>query len=328
MPYIGQQPEIGAYKKLDSITAVNGQAAYTLQHNSANYSPASANHLIVSLNGVIQAPQDSFTVSGSTLTFASNLSTGDSIDFVLALGDVLNIGSPSDNTVTNDKLATAPTIISKGAGSDAGAIKLNCEQNSHGVTIKGPPHSAAQSYTLTLPSTAPSADKVLKTDGSGNLSFGSGGVYESALLHIVNQQATATDGGGTTALSFVKVPYNTVKTNEITGASLSSNQVTLPSGTYYLQANCRLYRANEFKMVLRNTTDSTYDLIGNGGFSSQGDNADTVAHIDGRFTISAQKVFEIQMWTQRTQANGFGYGSGITDGQASVFASAKIWKVG
>lgn len=172
MPYIGKQPEIGAYKKLDSITAVNGQAAYTLQYNSANYSPASANHLIVSLNGVIQAPQDSFTVSGSTLTFASNLSTGDSIDFILALGDVLNVATVSDNTITNDKLATAPTIISKGdGGSTDGAIQLNCSQNSHGVKIKSPPHSAAQSYTLTLPSTAPSANKFLQTDGSGNLSF-------------------------------------------------------------------------------------------------------------------------------------------------------------
>ncbi len=172
MPYIGKQPEIGAYKKLDSITAVNGQAAYTLQSGSANYSPASANHLIVSLNGVIQAPQDSFTVSGSTLTFASNLSTGDSIDFVLALGDVLNVGTVSDNTITNDKLATAPTIISKGDGSSTdGAIQLNCSQNTHGVKIKSPPHSAGQSYTLTLPSTAPSANKFLQTDGSGNLSF-------------------------------------------------------------------------------------------------------------------------------------------------------------
>ena len=193
MPYIGKQPEIGAYKKLDSITAVNGQAAYTLQYSSANYSPASANHLIVSLNGVIQAPQDSFTVSGSTLTFASNLSTGDSIDFILALGDVLNVGTVSDNTITNDKLATAPTIISKGAGSDSGAIKLNCEQNSHGVTIKGPPHSAAQSYTLTLPSTAPSADKALITDGSGNLSFGSaGGLVKLNTTDITSSTATLT----------------------------------------------------------------------------------------------------------------------------------------
>ena len=92
---------------------------------------------------------------------------------------------------------------------------------------------------------------------SDSLASGVGqGVYETALLHVVNQQATATGGGGSTSGSFIKLPYNTVKTNEITGASLSSNQVTLPSGTYYLQANCRLYRANEFKMVLRNTTDS------------------------------------------------------------------------
>ena len=182
MPYIGQKPITGNFIKLDTISVVNGQAAYTMQKNSANYVPASANHMIVSLNGIIQNPGTSFTVSGSTLTFASNLVTGDVINFILVLGDVLNIGTPSDNTVTNDKLATAPTIISKGAGSDSGAIKLNCETNSHGVTIKGPPHSAAQSYTLTLPSTAPVANKVLQTDGSGNLSFASAGGNAPAFM--------------------------------------------------------------------------------------------------------------------------------------------------
>jgi len=176
MPYVGKQPEIGAYKKLDTISVVNGQAAYTLQSGSVNYSPASANHLIVSLNGIVQSPQSSYNVSGSTITFASNLVTGDVINFILALGDVLDIGTPSDNTVTNDKLATAPTIISKGdGGSTDGAIQLNCSQNSHGVKIKSPPHSAGQSYTLVLPSTAPSANKALITDGSGNLSFGTAG---------------------------------------------------------------------------------------------------------------------------------------------------------
>ena len=182
MPYIGQQPITGNFIKLDTISVVNGQAAYTMQYNSANYVPASANHMIVSLNGIIQNPGTSFTVSGSTLTFASNLVTGDVINFILVLGDVLNIGTPSDNTVTNDKLATAPTIISKGAGSDSGAIQLNCEVNTHGVKIKGPPHSAGQSYTLTLPSTAPVANKVLQTDGSGNLSFADAGGNAPAFM--------------------------------------------------------------------------------------------------------------------------------------------------
>ena len=105
MPFIGQQPLTGAYSKLDSITT-SATATYNLQLGGAAYSPASANHLLVSLNGVLQAPQDSFTVSGSTITFASALTSSDNIDFIMALGDVLNIGTPSDGTVTSAKLTS------------------------------------------------------------------------------------------------------------------------------------------------------------------------------------------------------------------------------
>lgn len=54
-------------------------------------------------------------------------------------------------------------------------ITLNCEQNTHGVSIKAPPHSAAASYTLTLPSSVGSNGQVLTTDGSGGLSWATGG---------------------------------------------------------------------------------------------------------------------------------------------------------
>ena len=104
MPFIGQQPLTGAYSKLDSITT-SATATYNLQLGGAAYSPASANHLLVSLNGVMQAPQDSFTVSGSTITFASALTSSDNIDFIMALGDVLNIGVPSDGAVNTAQLA-------------------------------------------------------------------------------------------------------------------------------------------------------------------------------------------------------------------------------
>tara|TARA_B100001939_G_scaffold47443_2_gene36905 strand:+ start:25 stop:4203 length:4179 start_codon:yes stop_codon:yes gene_type:complete len=60
----------------------------------------------------------------------------------------------------------------KGDGSSAdGTIQLNCSQNSHGVKIKSPPHSANASYTLTLPDNDGNANQVLKTDGSGGLSW-------------------------------------------------------------------------------------------------------------------------------------------------------------
>ena len=134
MAYIGKEPTIGNFQKCDAISVVNGQAAYTLQVGGTNVVPESVNHMLVSLNGILQAPTDSFTVSGSTLTFASNLATGDVIDFVMILGNVLDLGVPSDNTVTAAKLnndiisgqtalATAPDDTDEFLVSDAGTLK-------------------------------------------------------------------------------------------------------------------------------------------------------------------------------------------------------------
>ena len=132
--YIGKEPIVGNFQKCDAITVVNGQAAYTLQVSSTNVVPESANHMLVSLNGILQAPITSFTVSGSTLTFASNLATGDVIDFVILLGNVLDLGTPSDGTVTAAKvandlisgktaLASEPADTDEFLVSDAGTLK-------------------------------------------------------------------------------------------------------------------------------------------------------------------------------------------------------------
>jgi len=112
MPFIGQSPVTGAYHKLDSITT-SATATYNLLLNGGAYYPASANNLLVSLNGVMQAPQDSFTVSGSQITFASALTSSDVIDFIMALGDVLNIGTPSDGTVNTSQLANSAVTDAK-----------------------------------------------------------------------------------------------------------------------------------------------------------------------------------------------------------------------
>jgi hypothetical protein len=99
MPYIGKQPTVGNFQVCDAISVVDGQAAYTMQVGGSNVEPENANHMLVSLNGILQKPGSSFTISGSTITFASNLATGDVIDFITLLGDTLNTGAPSDDTV-------------------------------------------------------------------------------------------------------------------------------------------------------------------------------------------------------------------------------------
>ena len=132
--YIGKEPIVGNFQKCDAISVVNGQAAYTLQVGGTNVVPESANHMLVSLNGILQAPVTSFSVSSSTLTFASNLATGDVIDFVILLGNVLDLGTPSDGTVTNAKLAqdiisgetelaSEPADTDEFLVSDAGTLK-------------------------------------------------------------------------------------------------------------------------------------------------------------------------------------------------------------
>ena len=199
--YIGTEPIVGNFQVCDDITVVNGQASYTMQVSSTNVVPESANHMLVSLNGILQKPNSSFTVSGSTITFASNLATGDVIDFIMLLGNVLDLGVPSDATVTDAKAnfvstSSAAGLQIKGDGTTDGTLQLNCRVNSHGIKLKSPPHSAGQSYTLTFPTTAPQADKALITDGSGNLSFGDAGGGEwTKLLH-------------TTASSVSEVAFN------------------------------------------------------------------------------------------------------------------------
>ena len=118
MPFIGTQPEVGGYSVLDALTA-SATASYTLQKDSANFIPNTANQLLVSLNGVIQKPGTSFTVSGSTLTFSSALTSSDSIDFILAMGEPLLVGTPSDGTINTAKLATNAVTDAKIAGMSA-----------------------------------------------------------------------------------------------------------------------------------------------------------------------------------------------------------------
>ena len=105
-------------------------------------------------------------------SYISNLSE----DTTPQLGGNLDVNGNDIVTTSNADIDLDPNgsgvVVFKGnATKGAGQFKLNCEQNSHGIVIKGPPHSANASYTLTLPNTDGSANEVLKTDGSGNLDW-------------------------------------------------------------------------------------------------------------------------------------------------------------
>jgi len=168
------------------------------------------------------------------------------------------------------------------------------------------------------------------TDGtiaSGDLASGVGqGAYESALLHIQDEKSSGTEGG-TFSSGYQTRVLNTVVTNEITGASLSSNQITLPSGTYIVDAIAPAKVVNEHNVAWYNVTDSSYTLIGMSAFSvSGGGYAQTTSTVFGKFTISAEKIFELRHYAQTARSTD-GFGNATADSQAERYAEVKIWKV-
>ena len=272
MAYIGKSPIIGNFVKLDAITAVNGQAAYTMQNGGSNFTDyESVNQFLVSLNGTIQAPTDSFTVNGSTLTFASNLSTGDVIDFVMCFGNSLSAGVPTDATVSTAKivddavtaakinndiisgsteLATAPADTDEFLVSDAGTLK----RIDYSV-IKG---GASNSFFAYDVSSGSAGDLVFTTelyDDGGNYNTSNGrytapsaGKY--LFIGSVYQSQNNTDneiyfkkngtavGGGTNGFGF---SYDTTQSCQISMLiDLAQNdyiQMTVSSSVYTVYCN-------------------------------------------------------------------------------------------
>jgi len=82
----------------------------------------------------------------------------------------------ANDAVTRDKInavstSSLPSFEAKGtSGSTEGYIQLNCAENSHGIKLKSPPHSAGASYTFTFPQNIQNG-QFLTTDASGNTSW-------------------------------------------------------------------------------------------------------------------------------------------------------------
>ena len=165
-------------------------------------------------------------------------------------GNVLDIGTPSDNTVstaklvdtsvTAGKLATDSVITAKiqddavtkakvnfisdasagvevkgDGGSNDGYIQLNCSQNSHGIKLKSPPHSASASYTLTFPTTDGSADEFLKTDGSGVLSWATAGGYVYKIDNQINTTRSVLSASSSKTTMLSGTFTNTVASSKV-----------------------------------------------------------------------------------------------------------------
>ncbi len=326
MAYIGNPPITGNFQVCDAISVVNGQAAYTMQVSSANVSPESANHMLVSLNGILQKPGSSFTISGSTITFASNLATGDVIDFIILLGNVLDLGVPSDATVTDAKANFVSTssgagLQIKGDGTTDGTLQLNCSQNSHGVKIASPAHSAGQSYTLTLPTGNVTADKFLKVasvSGSGTTGIGQLSFADVSSDYVKLSSTTPSAAGSISIDGFFTSDYDVYKIFALgmSGSSLGNTRFSLRINTGGSAKTSGHYFAT---YVLQHSGFSKWDSNTSYGYSDIGylhNSSGSTSQAHAEFTIfrplQADKTTILHDATTWDNGTAFGRYSGAT----------------
>ena len=113
MAYIGQNLDrFSIVEKLDVITpaTATGAGPYNLTKNSVAFVPASADTMVVSINGVSQ--YGNFTVNGSTITFSGALTDADTCDFIYQMGTGF-ITTPADGTVNTAQLADNSVTTAK-----------------------------------------------------------------------------------------------------------------------------------------------------------------------------------------------------------------------
>ena len=206
--------------------------------------------------------------------------------WVLFLGRTVGTKTPAVGSVTNDMLA----------GSIANAKLANSS-----ITLNG---------------------SAVSLGGSASVN----GIFETQLLHVRDEKATGSHGGTASALTDNVRVLNTVVTNEITGASLGSNRITLPAGTYFIDAWAYAYSIDMHRAMLYNQSDSSVTILGHSSFANDTTQGYAPSFVRGRFTISAQKLFEIRHYTEKT-GSGVDLGVDTNDSRTNVYTDVQIWKV-
>lgn len=145
------------------------------------------------------------------------------------------------------------------------------------------------------------------------------------LLHVVDRKALNTAGGTFTTGAWRTRDLNVVMTNEIEGSLLASNQITLPAGTYFIEAKAPGFAVNVHKARLYNTTTDAQIIESLSCNSNTLSPENGYAVVAGKFTLSGESVLELQHYCSRTvSTDGFGYPTNI--GSYEYYSDVKIYQ--
>jgi hypothetical protein len=148
----------------------------------------------------------------------------------------------------------------------------------------------------------------------------------NAIVHVRDEKAQNTAAQSITTGDWRTRELNTVKTNTVSGASLASNQVTLPAGTYWVQATAPGIDVALHQARLQNITAGTTLLTGTPEYapllgSGAGSASITKSDVIGQITLTAASAIELQHRVGRTSNGGF-----PANFATEVYAEVIFWR--
>ena len=203
----------------DIYTANGSVSSYTLTDT-----PASANTLVVAIDGVLQTAPANYTISGNTLTFTSTPDSGSTITIKhLGIRTTATVTALTAGSVTATELADGSVTANKLASSAVTPIKIAANTAGTFLTTDG----------SSVIWKAQSALSIANTQITGN-------IISSQITSVANTQLTGTTGTG----------YVTLNTSPV----ITTPTLTTPVVTNYTETT---YTANTGTAITINLANGT-----------------------------------------------------------------------
>ena len=205
---------------------------------------------------LVLSPKGTGELKIGTGSAAATLTSSGAYDLVLDTNSGTNSGTITITDGANGNITATPNgtgYVEVGGNTNPGTLQLNCENNSHGIKLQSPAHSASQSYTLKFPTGNVTADRYLKVDsvtgsgtsGVGQLSFAevSGGTAWQA---VATTNATMTAGYGyfvdtSSAAITMTLPGSASRGDEISiidyAGTFDTNNLTVGRNSHKIQGS-------------------------------------------------------------------------------------------
>ena len=213
MAYIGRQAgQLGNYIRCNTITPDGSTTTFALTNvlDSSAVAPGSENNVICSVSGVIQAPSTAFTINATNIVFSAAPDAADTVDFILVLGQTVDIGTPSDNTVTMAKISG--TIPNSKLDTIANSKLANSS-----ITINGAAVALGGSTTITTIArpTITTSSAVIAPSTNASFTLAGTNFVSVPIVELINSTGQVTRAS---AVTFNSSTSLTVTTNLTAGS--------------------------------------------------------------------------------------------------------------